>query len=124
MKGDASILDRGKYQKIKSGFAAVLQEARKRRPEIGQDIVTSIFCTLSDIDSFLDETAATGAFLNESMNGFSRTLKHTTIRKLTESFAAFCTLKEKDRITVMNQLKLSLDVEQWKVPAPLPKEAA
>lgn len=115
MKNENAILDKAKYQKIKNGFAAILQEAHKHSLEVRQDIVASIFCTLSEIDCFLDETAATGNFLNQSMNGVSRVLKHTTVRKLTESFAAFATLKEQDRIEVMNQLKLSIAVEQLKM---------
>jgi hypothetical protein len=110
-----NVLDKSKYQKIKSGFVTALSEARKHDPANATTVVQTVFETLSSIDSFLDETAATGHFLQECMDGHPRILKHTTIHKLNESFRSFAGLNVADRESVVKQLTLSIAVEQLRM---------
>lgn len=124
MKQQNDVLDKSKYQKIKAGFVTMLQEARKQQPEATMGIIPSIFETLSNIDCFFDESAATGHFLKKSMNGHSLILKLPVLRKLNESFREFASLSETNREAIVEQLKLSISVEQLKIVRMPPKEVA
>jgi hypothetical protein len=124
MKSQNDILDKSKYQKIKTGFVTILQEARKQQPKATMDIIPSIFETLSNIDCFFDESAATGHFLKKSINGHSLTLKLPVLRKLNESFREYAALSETNREAIVEQLKLSIAVEQLKIVRMPPMEVA
>ena len=124
MKPQSDILDKSKYRMIKTGFVTMLQEARKQQPKATMEIVPSIFETLSNIDCFFDESAATGHFLKKSMNGHSLILKQTVLRKLNESFREYAALSQTNREAIVEQLKLSIAVEQLKVVSLPPKEVA
>src|SRR5438876_12184645 len=75
-----SSLDKAKYAKVKTGFVALLHDVGKKKPEICEEIVLAVFETLGMIDLFLDETAATGHFLQRC--SCSQLVRPTTIRKL------------------------------------------
>ncbi len=105
-------LDKSKYQKIKTGFVSVLQETEAEQVEA---IVSAMFGTLGTISNFLDETAATGHFLQQAMDKESRKVSRATIGRLNESFRLFAGLTEPDRDAVVEQLSLSIAVERMKL---------
>lgn len=122
MKQQNQTLDKAKYHKIKTGFVTLLQEARKVNPEVVCQAILDVFETLRQIDFFFDESAVTGYFLRKFSGSISP--KQSTIRKLTGSFAAYAALNGEEREVVLNQLRMSLEVESLKISIVQPKEAA